>query len=255
MNLITSLANETVKDVRALHQRKAREESGLFLAEGLKIVAEAVDLGFEPVILLHGEKVLGHPALERAAAKARRRLMVTPQILEKICRRENPQTVLGVFAQRFATLADLASGRVLVGLEAVRDPGNLGTILRTVDAAGGAGVILIGDCCDPYSVEAVRATMGSIFATPIARVGEDEFLAWRRGWPGRVVGTLLGATVDFRAARHDGATLILLGNEQAGLSEAMAAACDLKVKIPMRGRADSLNLAIAAGVMLYAVIS
>jgi TrmH family RNA methyltransferase len=141
---------------------------------------------------------------------------------------------------------------VLVALEQVRDPGNLGTILRTCDAAGVGGLILIGETCDPYSVEAVRATMGSIFAVRIARATADEFLAWRAGWPGSMVGTLLTATTDFRAADYRRPSLILLGNEQAGLTPELAAACDVNVKIPMRGRADSLNLSVAAGVMIYA---
>jgi TrmH family RNA methyltransferase len=251
---ITSLNNETVKTVRALHMRKAREESGLFLVEGLRSITEAVELGQAPRILLYGDKVADHLTLKRAAAAAGESLEVTPAILAKISRRENPQMVLGVFEQRFTGLDDLDPDRtgVLVGLEEVRDPGNLGTILRTVDAAGGAGVILIGDCCDPYSVEAVRATMGSVFAVPIARVARDAFLAWRAGWPGSVIGTLLTATQDFRAAPYRRPSLILLGNEQAGLTPELAAACDVTVKIPMRGRADSLNLAVAAGLMIYA---
>jgi TrmH family RNA methyltransferase len=174
---VTSLANDTVKQVRALHLRKAREESGLFLAEGLKIVTEAVDLGFAPAILMYAGKAVGHPTLERAAAKAREVIEVTPAILEKISRRENPQTVLGVFEQRFTPLAEMPREGLLVALEQVRDPGNLGTIVRTCDAAGVGGLILIGETCDPYSVEAVRATMGSIFAVRIARATADEFLA------------------------------------------------------------------------------
>jgi TrmH family RNA methyltransferase len=251
---ITSLNNETVKTVRALHMRKAREESGLFLVEGLRSVTEAVDLGLTPRILLFSDKAADHPALRRASAAARESLEVTPAILSKISRRENPQMVLGVFEQRFCDLDELdpAPTGVLVGLEEVRDPGNLGTIVRTVDAAGGAGVILIGDCCDPYSVEAVRATMGSIFAVPIARVDRAAFLTWRAGWRGSVIGTLLTASRDFRGAAYRRPGLVLLGNEQAGLTSALAAACDETVKIPMRGRADSLNLAVAAGLMIYA---
>jgi TrmH family RNA methyltransferase len=249
---ITSLANETVKAVRALHLRKAREESGLFLAEGLKIVTEAIDLGLAPRILLHSAKAAGHPLLRRAAATAGQSIEVTEAILAKISRRDNPQTVLGVFEQSFAGLADLDGAGLLLGLEEVRDPGNLGTIIRTADAAGCAGVILIGETCDPYSVEAVRATMGSIFAMPIVRLGADAFLAWRADWHGRVIGTLLTATTDFRAASYARPSLILLGNEQAGLTPRLASACDFTVKIPMLGRADSLNLAVAAGVMIYA---
>ena len=180
---------------------------------------------------------------------------VSRDILAKISRRDNPQTVLAVFDQRFTPLADLvpAAAPCWVALEAVRDPGNLGTIVRTADAAGCGGVILVGDCCDPFSVEAVRATMGSIFAVPIAQTSVSEFIAWRRGWPGSVVGTLLTATTDFRAAIYTAPTLVMMGNEQAGLTPEMAAVCDVTVKIPMRGRADSLNLAVATGVMIYAV--
>jgi TrmH family RNA methyltransferase len=251
---ITSLANPTVKAVRALHMRKARQESGLFLVEGLKAVAEAVDLGQAPRILLHGAAAGSHPLLLRVAAAAGETLEVSEAILAKISRRENPQTVLGVFEQSFADLEALDAGaaRCWVALEAVRDPGNLGTIVRTADAAGCGAVILLGDCCDPYSVEAVRATMGSIFAVPIVRAEVDEFLAWRARWPGSVVGTLLTAQTDFRAAPYRDPTLIVMGNEQAGLSTTLAAVCDVTVKIPMRGRADSLNLAVATGVMIYA---
>jgi TrmH family RNA methyltransferase len=252
---ITSLANDTVKAARALHQRKTREETGLFLAEGLKIVTEAIESGRYPRTLLYAAEAAGHPLLRRAADVAGTAVEVTAAILAKISRRDNPQTVLGVFEQAFMPLADLdpAGGRCWVALEAVRDPGNLGTIIRTADAAGCAAVILIGACCDPHSVEAVRATMGSIFAVPIARAGLAEFLAWRAGWPGAVVGTSLTAAADFRSAVYRSPTLLVMGNEQAGLSAGLAAACDLLVKIPMRGRADSLNLAVATGIMIYAV--
>ncbi len=251
---VTSLSNPTVKAVRALHMRKAREETGLFLAEGLKIVTEAVELGHAPKILLYGSEAANHPLLKKAAAVAAESIEVTTAILEKIARRDNPQAVLGVFPQRFARLADLdpKSAPVFVALETVRDPGNLGTIVRTADSAGCGAVILVGDCCDPYSVEAVRATMGSIFAVPLVKATAAEFLAWRRSWPGSVVGTLLTATVDHREADYRTPSLILMGNEQKGLTPEMAAACDLNVKIPMRGRADSLNLAVATGIMIYA---
>jgi TrmH family RNA methyltransferase len=252
---ITSLNNPTVKEVRSLHLRKAREESAIFLAEGLKIVTEAVELGRKPRILLHSNEAASHPLLKRAAAVAREVLEVSPGILAKISRRDNPQTVLAVFDQAFTPLEALTpdAAPCWVALQAVRDPGNLGTIIRTADAAGCGGVILVGDCCDPYSVEAVRASMGSIFAVQIARTSVDDFIAWRKTWPGSVAGTLLTARTDFRAAPYRAPTLILMGNEQAGLPPNLTAICDLTVKIPMRGRADSLNLAVATGIMIYAV--
>jgi RNA methyltransferase, TrmH family len=257
---VTSLTNATVKAVRALHMRKAREESGRFLAEGLKIVIEAIEHGRAPTVLMHGPEAAGQPVLKRAIdatnAAGGEVIEVTREILEKVSRRDNPQAVVAVFDQAFADLAgiDPSSAPVWVALQAVRDPGNLGTIIRTADAAGCGGVILVGDCCDPYSVEAVRATMGSIFAVPLYQASNATFLEWRRTWPGPVVGTLLTATTDHRSADYRRPTLILMGNEQAGLPPELAAACDVNVKIPMRGRADSLNLAVATGIMIYAAM-
>jgi TrmH family RNA methyltransferase len=256
--VVTSHTNPTVKALKALHMRKAREESGQFLAEGLKIVTEAIELGHAPKVLMFGKDAADHPLLIKAIAAtgmARGEVIeVNREILEKISRRDNPQAVLAVFDQVFTPLEALAprSAKVWVALHMVRDPGNLGTIIRTADAAGCGGVILVGDCCDPYSVEAVRATMGSIFAVPIVKATAAEFIAWRGGWTGSVVGTLLTATVDHRQADYRRPTLILMGNEQAGLPPELAAVCDVNVKIPMRGRADSLNLSVATGIMIYA---
>jgi TrmH family RNA methyltransferase len=209
--------------------------------------------------LLYASEAAGHPLLRRALVATEaahgEAIEVSREILGKISRRDNPQTVLAVFDQLFVDLADLEprAARVWVALQAVRDPGNLGTVIRTADAAGCGGVILVGDCCDPYSVEAVRATMGSVFAVKIARASVRAFLDWRSVWPGQVVGALLTAATDFRGAAYAPPTLILMGNEQAGLPPELATACDVTVKIPMRGRADSLNLAVAAGIMIYAV--
>jgi TrmH family RNA methyltransferase len=248
-----------VKAVRALHMRKAREEGGQFLAEGLKIALEGVDLGFRPRIVMHGSDASEHPQLRRLAMATRTMggavIEVSREVLEKVSRKDNPQAVVTVFEQRWTPLHAINpnAASTVVALQAVRDPGNLGTVIRTADAAGCGGVILVGDCTDPWSVEAVRATMGSIFAVPISRASIDEFLAWRAAWPGSVVGTLLTATQDYRRAPYRRPALLLMGNESQGLPPELAAACDVNVKIPMRGRADSLNLSVAAGIMIYAV--
>jgi TrmH family RNA methyltransferase len=255
---ITSLSNPLVKTARGLHLRKDREESGLFLAEGLKIVAEAFELGRTPDLLFYGPEGRGHPLVGRIAratlAAGGRAAEVSRDVLGKISRRDNPQTVVGVFAQMFTDLSalDPSRARCFVALEEVRDPGNLGTIVRTADAAGCGAVILVGSCCDPFSVEAVRATMGSVFAVPLVKASLEAFLHFRTTWPGSFVGTLLSAEVDHLSAPYRDPTMIVLGNEQQGLTPDLAAACDLNVKIPMRGRADSLNLSVAAGVMIYA---
>lgn len=255
---ITSLSNDTVKRVRALHMRKERDETGLFVAEGLKNVIEGLDTGHAPKILMHGPDAASHPMMQKAVAATQAArgevIEVTHDILAKVSRRENPQAVVGVFPQAFTALADVKPGAAecVVALHRVRDPGNLGTIVRTADAAGCGAVVLVGECCDPYSVEAVRATMGSIFAVPLAKASEAEFAAWRKGWSGSVVGTLLTATASHAEAAYRKPVLVLMGNEQQGLTPEMAALPDLNVKIPMRGRADSLNLSVATGVMIYA---
>jgi RNA methyltransferase, TrmH family len=255
---VTSLTNPTVKAVRALHLRKTRDETGLFVAEGLKAVIEGIETGHAPAILMYGAEAAVHPLLQRAVqatlAANGEVIEVTEGILAKVSRRDNPQAVVGVFTQLFRPLEVIEphAARCWVALHRVRDPGNLGTIVRTADAAGCGGVILVGECCDPYSVEAVRATMGSIFAVPLTRASEAGFAAWRNGWPGSVVGTLLTADCDYRQADYGKPTLILMGNEQQGLPPDMAALCDVNVKIPMRGRADSLNLSVATGIMIYA---
>lgn len=256
---ITSLTNPTVKAVRGLHMRKEREETGLFLAEGLKIVIDAIELGHAPRTLMFGADAADHPMLQKAVTATQAAggevIEVSRDVLEKVSKRDNPQAVVAVFPQAYTPLGDIRphDAPCWVALQAVRDPGNLGTIVRTADSAGCGGVILVGECTDPFSVEAVRATMGSVFAVKIAKAGVQEFLSWRMTWPGSVAGTLLSATTDYRAGDYRAPTLILMGNEQQGLPPELAAACDVNVKIPMRGRADSLNLSVATGIMIYTV--
>lgn len=254
---ITSLTNPRVKEIRALSMKKTRDETGQFLGEGLKLVTDALEEHWPVDTIAFAPAVRDQPHVARAAATVRARggevLEVSEAVLGKITRRDNPQMVVGVFRQRLRPLAEIQvkTGETWVALEQVRDPGNLGTIIRTVDSVGARGVILVGETCDPFSFEAVRATMGSMFHVPLARAGRDAFVAWAKHGNVRLVGTHLKATHDYRDAQSERPTVLVMGNEQAGLTDEMAAACEARVKIPMVGRADSLNLAVATGVMLY----
>jgi TrmH family RNA methyltransferase len=256
---ITSLANPIVKDIRGLALAKNRRASGLFVAEGLKLVADAVEAGWHIRTLVHAGNVASQPLVSRLAAATHARggtvLSVSEAVLAKISRRDNPQTVIGVFEQRLTPAAAIrpAAGDVWIALEAVRDPGNLGTIIRTADAVGAAGVILVGDTVDPFSTEAVRATMGSIFAVPLARASGAEFAALAARWSGTIVGTHLAATADYRAVDYRTPVLLVMGGEQAGLTEEASNIARTLVKIPMAGKADSLNLAVATAVMLFEI--
>ncbi|WP_321335295.1 RNA methyltransferase [Breoghania sp.] len=257
---VTSVSNPVIKDIKALvAQRKRRKEAGLFVAEGLKLVTDAMEAGWPIRTLVFGGEVREQPMVTKAAATARARgalvLDVSRAVLTSITRRDNPQMVVGVFEQQWADPASIApeDGAVWVALDEVRDPGNLGTILRTVDAVGAKGVVLIGDTTDPFAVEAVRATMGSIFYVPLVRMSRTDFLKWRKGWPGKVFGTHLKGSVDYRKPNYSGPTLLLMGTEQSGLPEQMVEACTQLVRIPQAGKADSLNLAVATAVMLYEI--
>ena len=256
--LVTSLTNPVVKELRALHMKKERAESGLFLAEGLKLVTDALEEGWPIRTLVHASRVKDQPLVKRAieTAKARGALVleVSDEVLGKICRRDNPQMVVAAFAQRLGSLADLASPTgVWVALEGIKDPGNLGTIVRTVDSVGASGVILLGDVTDPFALEAVRATMGSLFHVPLIAASLDAFAAWKRACGIPVWGTHLKGAVDYRTVAWPETCVLMMGNEQSGLSDAHVATCDGIVKIPMAGKADSLNLAVATAVMLYEI--
>jgi len=257
---VTSLSNPIVKDIKALALKKFRDQQGAFLAEGLKLVLDALDQGWTIRTLIFAKAQKRNAAVEKIAARTVASgglvLEVSEKVLAAITRRDNPQMVLGVFSQRFEKLAAVQpeGNDVWVALDRVRDPGNLGTIIRTADAVGAKGVILVGDCTDPFSLETVRATMGSIFAQPIARAGVEEFLGWRKGFGGLLVGTHLKGAVDYRSIDYRGRPVVLLmGNEQQGLPDALAEKCDRLARIPQAGRADSLNLAVATGVMLFEV--
>ncbi|MFC5386283.1 TrmH family RNA methyltransferase [Aquamicrobium segne] len=257
---VTSLSNPLVKDIKALAQKKFRDQNNAFMAEGLKLVIDALDLGWEIRTLIFAKTGRGNTAIETIAARTVAAggdiLEVSEKILASITRRDNPQMVVGVFTQRLVPLKDIfpANGDVWVALDRVRDPGNLGTIIRTIDAVGAKGVILVGDTTDPFSLETVRATMGSIFAVPIAKTSVEAFLGWRKSFSGLVAGTHLKGAVDYRSVDFSGKpVLLMMGNEQQGLPGNLTQSCDRLLRIPQAGRADSLNLAVATGVMLFEI--
>ena len=254
---ITSAGNAEVKRLRSLHERKYRRQTGWFLAEGTRTCTEAVELGWRLHRLAfldgRGGDRMVRPLLAALERDGGRALPMTESLLARISGKDNPQMVLGAFEQRWQDPGRIApdAGRCWIALDRVRDPGNLGTIMRTADATGARGIILIGDCTDPYSVEAVRASMGAVFNVELAQMPEDEFLDLAAGWPGQIVGTALPASRDYRKVDYAWPLILLMGNEQAGLTPALMKACTQLVRMPMMGRSDSLNLAVATGVTLY----
>ena len=257
---ITSHSNPVVKEIKGLvAQRKHRNQSGLFVAEGLKLATDALAAGWGVRYLALGPEARDNPLAQKAAAHAKARgaliLETSTAVMSAMTRKDNPQTVVGVYEQKILTAREIdpTNAVLWVALDRVRDPGNLGTIIRTVDAVGGSGVILVGDCTDPFAVEAVRATMGSLFHVPIAKMTKDEFITFAGRWPGTVAATHLKGSVDYRTPDYQEPVLLVMGNEQQGLEDDMAAACSTLIRIPQAGQADSLNLAVATGVALYEI--
>ena len=255
---VTSLANPIIKDIKALANKKERDETHSFIAEGLKLVIDALDLGWTIKTLVYAKGAKGKAQVEQVALKTVSTgglvLEVSEKVLSAITRRDNPQMVVGVFEQRYASLKDIRPelGETYVALDRVRDPGNLGTIIRTADAAGASGVILIGETTDPFSLETVRATMGSVFAMPVIRANVVDFVKWQKAAGVQVVATHLAGAVDYRTIDYRKKPVVLLmGNEQAGLPDELAKEATALARIPQQGRADSLNLAIATGIMLF----
>ncbi len=258
---ITGFSNPLVKQVRSLRDKKHRRAEGLFLAEGLRILTEALDAGIAPRMLWHAPESSAHP-LVRKLAEATEAVggdvfVTSTDILSKLSGKDNPGAVIGVYPEMLTPLdaLDRASAGIWLVAERLRDPGNLGTILRTGDAVGAGGLILIDDCTDPFSVEAVRASMGAIFTQKVAIARWADFIAWLRSGPGQLVGTSLNTDNDYQDPRYQAPTFLLIGNESQGLSEAYEKECDLLVKMPMLGKADSLNAAMATAVMAYEVLN
>jgi len=258
---ITGYSNPTVKFLKSLRDKKHRKREGKFLAEGLRLLTDARASGRMPEMLVMAEGRLAHPlldALEADVLAAGGDVVETSEdILSKITGKDNPQAVCGVFAEFDTSLTDIDRSAAPLWLvaQAMRDPGNLGTMLRTADAVGAGGVILLDDCVDPFGVETVRASMGAIFTQRLACARWEEFLPWLRGGEGQLVAASLRDAVPYRGAPYASPCFIMVGNESRGLPEDYEMACDLRVTMPMKGRADSLNAAIAAAVLAYEVLA
>ncbi len=261
---ITSRSNPKIKHLRLLRQRKYRQETGQFLVEGIHAVGQAVEAaglastGLEIDSIYYAPEVLTSEfALRLIENQARLGVpcySTTSEIFEQIADKENPQGILAVARLPMAQLAHLSPDNFPwgVALVAPQDPGNIGTILRTIDAVGASGLILLDSHADPYHPSSVRASMGSIFWYPLVQASFTEFISWAKQLGYHIYGTSAKGSTDYQQVGHyQLPAILLLGSEQKGLSPAQTAQCDVVVRLPMQGRMSSLNLAVAAGVLLY----
>ncbi len=259
--LISSQSNQNIKFVRSLRQRKEREQSGLFFVEGIRLVGEAAQLGAAIETLVAAPELLSSAfateLLETQRARGVPLLEVNAEVFRSLSLKEGPQGLGAVIHQRWEVLRDVQPGPELgwVALDAAQDPGNVGTILRTGDAVGSAGLILFGNSTDPYDPATLRASMGAIFSQRLVKASFEEFWDWKRQHGYTVVGTSDKANYDYQAAIYKPPLVLLMGSERQGLAPEQQANCDLVVSIPMVGRSDSLNLAVATGVVLYEIFN
>lgn len=255
--LITSLSNPIVKQARSLRQKKGRAETGLFLVEGIHHVGEAAEAGWNIQTALYAPDLLtsefARDLIARLEAKNIRTQPVSAQVMESLADKDNPTGLLALVSQRASTFAGLSAADVnsAVALVSPQDPGNLGSILRTMDATGIDALFLLDGGVDEFHPSVIRASMGTIFWEPIVRSSFDEFLLWSRARGMQLIGTSAHAQNDYRTVKPASPWALLLGSEQKGLSASQVGACDLSVTLPMRGRASSLNLSVAAGILLY----
>ncbi len=257
--IISSLANARIKQIRSLSQRHERERAQLFFIEGIRIVAEAIQLHAEIHTLLYAPTLLksqfGLELVQQQQAQGVTILEVSADVFKSLSVKDGPQGLGAVVQQRWQTLEQIQGNEDLcwIALDAAQDPGNIGTILRTADAVGSAGLILLGQSADPYDAGALRASMGAIFSQRLVKASFAQFTQWAKQHSLHIIGTSDSASVPYRRATYPRPLVLLMGSEREGLSDEQQAVCDTMVSIPMVGRSDSLNLAVATGIVLYEI--
>jgi TrmH family RNA methyltransferase len=256
--LLTSLSNPLVKEIRALKSHKGRNQTNLFLVEGLHHVGSVIEAGWEVDTLLYAPDLLTSDFAPSLLDDARR-IGIVPQpvsakVMESLAEKDNPQGILAAVVQRELGLDDAPVINTAAALVSPQDPGNLGTILRTVDAVGVDALFLLDGGVDLYHPTCVRASMGTLFWKPIIRTDFATFANWAKKQEMQLIGTSAHGRIDYANVNlGDAPWCLVLGNEQKGLSDEQIAACDMLVSLPMRGKVSSLNLSVAAGILLYAL--
>lgn len=252
MKEIASVHNPAVLALRELQKARARREQGLFLCESAKMVREALALSLcRALIVERGREADYAPEIERAQAQGADVLLVAPAVMLALSEAKTPQGIAATAAIR--PEPERLTGSRIVAMDGVQDPGNVGTILRTADAAGFDGALLSDACADLYGAKTLRATMGSVFRVPTRRTAAlaAELAAMREAGYA-IVATELGGADFYANCPHERCVLVI-GSEGHGVSEAVRAEATHHLALQMRGGAESLNAAVAAGIMIYEI--
>lgn len=255
--LLTERFDPQITRIQRLEKREERERTGLFYIEGMRFVIQALQQQTPIEQLVVCRELLTHPLARKLVQRQKKQgtplLEVSRAVMESLTQVQDSQGLGAVARQRWQPLERVKPGKELcwVALETMRSPGNLGTILRTSDAVGGAGLLLIGHATDPYAPGTVRATMGAMFTQRFVRTSQEELLHWKRHGQYLLIGTSSTASQDYQEVTYNRPTILLIGEERRGLSTELQAMCDLMVSIPMIGTSDSLNVAMATGILFY----
>lgn len=257
MTLLTSRQNPKIKQIRLLQNRKYRQKQGVFVVEGIRHVGEAVEANAEIEFLLYAPDLLdsdfAYSVITQLELTKTPVYSTTPEIFASVAGKEHPQGILAVVRQKTVPLSTRNQDNLRWGavIHAPQDPGNLGTILRTLDSAGGDGLIVVGSGTDITHPTAVRASMGTIFWQPVITATIDEFIAWQNIHQYHLYGSSAHGTGDYKTISYQSPALLMLGSEREGLDKRLIDICDEILRLPMHGRATSLNLSVAAGILLY----
>mgnify|MGYP000008922161 FL=1 len=257
MKELSSVSNPIVKAAAELKQKKYRTEQQAFLVEGMRSVEEAVNCGIvKQLFVLKGTKTASArqaAIIAAAAAEGVELYEVTEPVMKKIADTETPQALTAVVAKQSAALEELAAaGGIVLVLDRIGDPGNLGTMIRTADAAGISGIVLLAGCTDIFAPKAVRSTMGSLLHIPVAEgICEADFISWARKNGYEITVTCLENADSLYQTDLQGPVAVVVGSEAEGVSDGLLEAAVKKVFIPMEGQAESLNAAVAAGIVMF----
>jgi TrmH family RNA methyltransferase len=255
---ITSKQNNLIKYVRGLREKRFREQEGLFVIEGAKFVKEAIDSGIKPDKVVFSHRIEKNPVIGETLSQLDgtvQTVEVTDEVMDYMCETDTPQGIIALVKMSEVNLDDICVSKIrfLVVIDSIQDPGNVGTIIRTADAFGASAVILSKGSADLYNPKTLRATMGSVFHLPVIRdvdtMQVKNFLANNKVYT--VVSSLADGALPLNQAKMPVPAALVLGNEVRGVSPELGADADLLLKIPMAGQAESLNVAIAAGILLY----
>jgi RNA methyltransferase, TrmH family len=260
MTTISSSSNTQVKRIRSLLRRKERDKSGLYLAQGTHLVIEALRTDVEIETIVFCSPLLGtntRYVIGRAQKRNITCIEVTEEVLESISKDHTYQGIAAVVRQRWASLDSLKQSDNLcwTAINSIQCPSNLGTILRASDAVGGMGAVLIGNSTDPYYPSAVQSSLGAIFTQSIVRTTLPEFAIAARQNNYTIVGTSPYGAVDYREVAYGPGLILFMGNERIGLTEEQKSICDVLVRIPMSGRVESHNVAVATSIIMYEIRS